>query len=93
MAAAHVLELEVVGAGGRVDHRIREDRERRVEGGDHAGQRVLRVRQQALQGIGAFVRKRIALFAALRDQTAQVVLEGPALARGLAQHLADGAGQ
>ena len=92
-AAAHVLEPEVVGAGGRIDHRIREDRQRRVEGGDHAGQRVLRVRQQALQGVGALVGERIAFLAALGDQAAQVILERPALARGLAQHLADGAGE
>ena len=92
-AAPHVLEPEVVGAGGRIDHRIRKDRQRRVEGGDHAGQRVLGVRQQALQRIGAFVRQRVALFAPLRDQIAQVVLQRPALARGLAQHLADRARQ
>ena len=59
--APHVLEPEVVGAGRGIDHRIRKDRQRRVEGRDHARQRVLGVRQQPLQRVGAFVRERLAV--------------------------------
>ena len=86
--AAHVLEPEVVGARGRVDDRVREDRQRRVEGRDDARERVLRVRQQPLQRVDAFVRERLSAFARC-DRAAQVILERLPLARRLAQHLAD----
>jgi hypothetical protein len=52
---AQLAQVEVIGAGGRIDHRVRKDDERSVERGDHAGQRVLGVAQQALQGVHAFV--------------------------------------
>ena len=61
--APHVLEPEVVGAGRRVDDRIGEDRQRRVEGRDDAGQRVLRVRRA-----GAAARRCIRRRAACRPR-------------------------
>ena len=57
-------------------------------------ERVVRVRQQALQGVDAFVaRAACRLRAAASIIAVEVVLERLALAGGLAQHLADRARQ
>ena len=86
----HVLEPEVVGARGGVDDRVGEDRQRRIEGRDDAGQRVVRVGQQALQRVGALVREPGALPAPACHHGPEMVLERLALPGGLPEHLADG---
>ena len=73
--AAQLAQVEVVGAGGGIDHRIRKDRQRRVKGGHHAGERVLRVAQQALQSIQTFFGERFAGFLALLDQPTEVFFQ------------------
>jgi hypothetical protein len=78
--AADVLELEVVGARRSVDDRVREDRQGRVEGRDDARERVLRVDEEALEGIDAFVERALPSLLRWSIRAGEVVLERLALA-------------
>ena len=78
----------------RIDQRVAENRERRVQRGQNAGQRVVTGREKTHQGIDAGVRQRTlwvgAALCALLHQALQVLLDGLPLSAGLAQDLADG---